>query len=148
MGGTDVTLDNSTLNITTQLFHVATPSSLSQSPALSVSDDGVSVGASQMEVTGTLGMILNGPVETAQISSHPSEDLHLESAAGSVVVVGRGGVHIEDGPGLDGVEITSNEQVSIASRSGAVSNSNYNVIQPPLCKRKSVLLRLFWMLKK
>ena len=70
-----------------------------------------------MEVTGTLGMVLNGPLETEQISSHPNSDLHLESASRSLMMVGRGGVQIQDGPAFEGVEITSNERLSISSRS-------------------------------
>lgn len=115
-GGSDITMDNTTLNITAQQFQVTPP--LSSSPALSISDDGtISVNASQMEVTGTLGMVLNGPLETGQISSHPNSDLNLESASGSLVMVGRGGVQIQDGPAFEGVEITSNERLSISSSS-------------------------------
>jgi hypothetical protein len=77
----------------------------------------VSVGASQVKVTGTLGMVLNGPLDTGQISSHPNSDLTLESASGSLTMVGRGGVRIQDGPAFEGVEITSNEKLSISSRS-------------------------------
>lgn len=61
-------------------------------------------------------MILNGPLEAEQISSHPNADLQLESASGSVVMIGRGGVLIQDGPEFDGVQITSNEKLSISSR--------------------------------
>ena len=75
------------------------------------------MGASQMEVTGTLGMVLNGPLETGQILSHPNSDLNLESASGSLTMVGRGGVLIQDGPAFEGVEIMSNEKLSISSRS-------------------------------
>ena len=115
--GSDIAMDNTTLNITAQQFLITSPSN-SSTPALSVSDDGtVSVGASQMEVTGTLGMVLNGPLETGQVSSHPNSDLNLESASGSLVIIGRGGVQIQDGPAFEGVEITSNERLSISSRS-------------------------------
>ena len=62
-------------------------------------------------------MVLNGPLETGQISSHPNADLNLESASGSLVMVGRGGVQIQDGPTFEGVEIMSNERLSISSRS-------------------------------
>ena len=62
-------------------------------------------------------MVLNGPLETGQISSHPNADLNLESASGSLVMVGRGGVQIQDGPAFEGVEIMSNERLSISSRS-------------------------------
>ena len=108
-------MDNSTLNITAQLFQVTTPTS--STPALSISDDVITVGAAQVQVKGTLGMILNGPLETAQISSHPNSNLNLESASGSVEMVGRGGVNIEDGPHFEGVQITSNEKLLISSRS-------------------------------
>lgn len=108
-------MDNSTLNITTQLFQVATPTS--PSPALSVTDDGITVGASQMVVQGTLGTILNGPLEAGEITSHPNADLSIESASGSLMMVGRGGVSIQDGPAFGGVQVTSNEGLSISSRS-------------------------------
>lgn len=114
-GGADVAMDNSTINITAQLFQVATPTS--SSPALSITDDHITVGASQMEVKGTLGMILNGPLETNQISSQPNDNLNIESASGTLVMVGRGGVIIQDGPEFDGVRVTSNEKLSISSRS-------------------------------
>ena len=108
-------MDNSTLNITAQLFQVATPTN--PSPALSITDDGITIGAAQMEVQGTLGIILNGPLETDEISSHPNSDLSIASVSGSLMMVGRGGVRIEDGPAFSGVQITSNEALSISSRS-------------------------------
>lgn len=108
-------MDNSTLNITTQLFQVVTPTN--SSPALSITDDSIIVGATEMEVQGTLGMVLNGPLETDEISSHPNADLNVESASGSLMMVGRGGVSIQDGPAFGGVQVTSNEGLSISSRS-------------------------------
>lgn len=131
-GGSDIAMDNTTLNITAQQFLITSPSN-SSTPALSVSDDGtVSVGASQMEVMGTLGMVLNGPLETGQVSSHPNSDLNLESASGSLVIIGRGGVQIQDGPAFEGVEITSNERLSISSRSEVchfkTNSKNYDTL--------------------
>ena len=108
-------MDNSTLNITAQLLQVMLPTD--SRPALSIGDDIITVGASLMEVKGTLGMVLNGPLETGHISSPPNTDLNIESASGSLIITGRGGVQIQDGPAFDGVEVTSNERLTIASRS-------------------------------
>lgn len=114
-GGADVVMDTSSVNITAQQFQVSSPTG--STPSLSVSDDVITVGAAQMEVKGSLGVVLNGPLETRQISSHPNADLSLESASGSLVITGREGVQIQDGAAFEGVQITSNERLSISSRS-------------------------------
>lgn len=114
-GGANVAMDNSTLNITAQLLQVMSPTD--SHPTLSIGDDVITVGASLMEVKGTLGMVLNGPLETGHISSPPNTNLNIESASGSLIITGRGGVQIQDGPAFDGVEVTSNERLTIASRS-------------------------------
>ncbi len=96
-------------------------SSSTGTPALTIDHQGVSVGAAQLDVRGTLGLTLGGPLETGQILSAPGDNLELLSPSGELTLIGSQGVRIQDGVGFNGIELTSNDDISITSRSGAVS---------------------------
>ncbi len=96
-------------------------SSSTGTPALRIDHQGVSVGAAHLDVRGALGLTLGGPLETAQIVSVPGDNLQLLSPSGEMTLIGSQGVRIHDGTGFNGIELTSNDDISITSRSGAVS---------------------------
>ena len=87
---------------------------------LSVSSDGVSVGATQLEVTSSLGMVVNGPLETNQIQSPANQNLEIHSVSGELGLFGGRGVHIRDGPGFNGVHLTSHDDLTLMSSTGQV----------------------------
>lgn len=101
-------------------------SSTGGTPALRIDHQGVSVGAAHLDVRGALGLTLGGPLETAQIVSVPGDNLQLLSPSGEMTLIGSQGVRIHDGTGFNGIELTSNDDISITSRSGAVSLVNCN----------------------
>lgn len=106
-------------SINTPLLQMFSPST--NTPSLTVDSQGVSVQATHLNVSGSLGLSLAGPLETEQVLSAPGENLQLSSPSGRMTITGSQGVRIEDGYGFDGIEIISNEGVSITSRNGAVS---------------------------
>ena len=126
MGGlSSIAIDNDSLNVTTPSFNVFTNSASSPTdPTLSVSNEGVSIVSNQLNVRGTLGVSLSGPLEAPQVISPPSEDLELISPSGQVRLVGSGGVRIEDGVAFRGIEVSSDDDVTITSQSGSVSWSH------------------------
>ena len=132
--GTKLSMNNNTLNITTDQFQVT--SGDMPTPSLSISDDQLSIGAAQLHVTGSLGLSLDGPLETARVTSEPNEELLVDASSGRLRVVGSEGISITDGPGFRGVEMTSNEELSFSSQNGAVC---YNISVHYARIHKSVL---------
>ncbi len=106
-------------SITAPLLQMLSPST--GTPSLVVNSQGVSIEAALLDVRGSLGLTLAGPLETGQIASPPGDNLQLSSPSGGVTITGSQGVRIEDGFGFDGIEVTANEDVSITSRNGVVS---------------------------
>ena len=113
----------SSINISTKRFSVHGPQEgREQKPILSVSSEGVWVGAAELQVTGPLGLNLNRPLETSQVQSPANQDLQLQSLSGKVEVRGGSGVIIHDGnTGSGGVTITSQADISLSSQTGQVS---------------------------
>ena len=66
---------------------------------------------------------MEGGVETSSLKSPSGRDLSLEAMAGSVEVVGGGGVSVEGGflGGREGVEVLSFGDLTLSSQSGSVS---------------------------
>lgn len=127
----DLTVDRSSLqvgtssiNISATRFSVQGVQSNGQQPLFSVANDSVSVGAAQLHVTGPLGMLLNGPLETSQIQSPANQNLQLQSLSGRVEVRGGSGVLIQDRSTTSGgVTITSQADISLISQAGQVSTA-------------------------
>ena len=72
---------------------------------------------------GSLGVTVEGGVETSSLGSVVGGDLSVEAAGGKLAMVGGGGLSIEGGftGGSEGVEISSYADLSLASQSGSVS---------------------------
>lgn len=87
-------------------------------------------------------MTVNKGVETTSVKSLTGRDLTLEATGGRLEVVGgEGGLSIEGGfsGGSQGVEILSNEDMSLESQSGSVSQyellkSHYQDIKRSKCQ--------------
>ena len=79
-----------------------------------------------MQVRGALGLTVAAGVETNSLSPPPGRDLSLDARGGRLEVVGgEGGVKLEGGftGGSEGVEISSNADLSLESRTGSVRTS-------------------------
>lgn len=125
--GSSVHLSDSSLNISAQQLSIlGRSSSPSQPPLLHVSEDSVQVGATQMYVTGALGTLLHGTLETSQVQSPANQNLALESLSGEVELTGGEGVHIQGGTGVSEVEVTSHGDLRITSLTGQVGERSRN----------------------
>ena len=69
---------------------------------------------------GTLGIFIEGPVETSQIQSSPNQQLKLESPSGNLRLVGSHGVTVETG-GIGGVAVSAQDDITLESQNGSVS---------------------------
>ena len=120
--GSSFQLGNASLSISAQQLAFSTTEGQPRPPLLSLSEDGVSIGATQVEVTGSLGASIAGPVETRAVQSPPNADLQLQSLSGGLVLTAAGGLVIQDSPGSDaGVSLTSNADLTLTSQSGQAS---------------------------
>jgi hypothetical protein len=115
--GSSVNLANTSLNISADRLTVSRQTSAT--PLLSVTDRGLSI-EPLMEVTGPLGVSVEGPLEANQIQSPANQDLQIQSLSGELQLTGGQGVRIEDGVGFDGVEVTSHSNLAISSQTGQV----------------------------
>ena len=86
---------------------------------LSVTENGVSIGAHMLEVKGQRGMSVSGSVSLSQLSGHPSQDLHLRAPSGSLQAQGAQGVALEAAAG--GLTLTAGGDLRIQSSNGPVS---------------------------
>ena len=122
--GSSLTIGNSSLNISTDTLSFLGLNA--SSTLLSVSNTGVRVGASQLEVTGSLGLTLNGPVQTSQLQSPANQNLQINSLSGQLELTGAQGVHIRDGPASSGIRLTSHNDFTLESQTGQVRNQRLN----------------------
>ena len=77
------------------------------------------------KVGGPLGLTVEAGVQTSSVRALPGRDLTLEARGGRLEMVGGdGGLKIEGGftGGSEGVEISSNADMSLASSTGSVSS--------------------------
>lgn len=116
--GSSLLLSNSSLNIVAEQLTVSEQTS--STPLLSVSTEGVGVASTRMDVTGSQGLSINGPLETSQVRSPSNQDLQIQSLSGELRLTGGRGLTLRDGPGFDGVTVTSSSDLSITSESGQV----------------------------
>ena len=118
-GNSHIQVSPSSVNISTASFSVR--SEAGQESLLSVDRTEVTVATAQLQVTGALGMFLNGPLETTSISSPANQDLQVQSFSGELSLQGASGVRIEDGSSVaGGVRITSQEDILLTSQNGQV----------------------------
>ena len=121
-GSSELRLGQNTLNISTDSFQVFSQDQASPGePLLSVTSEGISVGAAMLDARGTLGTTLEGPLETSQIQSAPNQPLRFESPSGELSLIGSSGVSIQAGP-LGSVDITSAGDINLQAQNGDVSS--------------------------
>ena len=118
--------DSSSLDIDSTVCNITAPSvqvfsSSATTPSLTVNQEGVSVDAQLLDVRGSLGLTLNGPLETELVRGPAGENLEVLSPSGQITLTGARGVRIEDGVGFSGVHITGSDDVTISSQFGTVS---------------------------
>lgn len=116
--GSSLHLTDASLNISADQLHVLQQDS--STPLLSVSDRGVNI-RPRVEVTDPLGAVIQGPLEVNQVQSPANQNLQIQSLSGELRLTGGQGVQIEDGVGLDGVEVTSHGNLVVSSQTGQVS---------------------------
>lgn len=120
-GSSELRLGQNTLNISTDSFQVFSQDQASPGePLLSVTSEGVSVGAAMLDARGTLGTTLEGPLETSQIQSAPNQPLRLESPSGELRLIGSSGVSIQAGP-LGSVDIMSAGDINLQAQNGDIT---------------------------
>lgn len=121
--GSSLQLGNTSLSISAQQLAFSTAAEgQPHTQILSVSEAGVSIGATQVEVTGSLGASVAGPVETSTVQSPPNSDLQLQSLSGGLVLTAAGRLVIQDSPGSDaGISLTSNSDLTLTSQAGQAS---------------------------
>ena len=130
-GNSHLRLGQNELNISTDTFQVFSQDQSSSGPLLSVTRNGVSVGATTLEARGTLGTTLEGPLETSQIQSAPNQQLRLEAPSGELSLIGSNGVSIQAGP-LGNVDIMSAGDINLLSQDGDVS-CGFDVLKSRTC---------------
>ena len=117
-GTSSLNIDSNVCNVTAPSVQVFSPSATT--PSLTVNQEGVSVDAQLLDVRGSLGLTLNGPLETQTVRAPAGEDLEVLSPSGQITLTGSQGVRIEDGVGFTGIDITGSDDVTITSRFGTV----------------------------
>ena len=122
-GGSQLHLGENSLNISTGSFHVHAQlgqNSQDSPPLLSVSPESVTVRAGRLEASGTLGIQVEGPVETAQLLSPANENLRIEAPSGSLDLLGSRGATLQSGF-ASGVDVSSYQDLTLRSQNGSVS---------------------------
>ena len=117
-GTSEMSLSPNAISINTTNFTVFAQTS-PKLPLLSASNGRVEVSAETLEVKGSLGVAIEGGVETSSLCSVEGVGLGVESRAGRMELVGGEGVSVEGGV-LGGVTVTSNKDLTLSSQSGAV----------------------------
>lgn len=108
------------MNVTSRDFRVRLPTQATAEPdLLSVTENGVTVGADLLEVKGQRGMSVSGSVSASQLSGHPNQDLHLSALSGRLQAQGALGVMLEAPAG--GLNVTAGGDLKIQSIGGPVS---------------------------
>jgi len=121
-GGSQFHLGENSLNISTGSFHIHEQGQSSQDspPLFSVSPENVTVRAGRLVASGTLGIQVEGPVETAEVLSPANENLRLEAPSGGLDLLASQGVTLQAGF-ASGVDVSSYRDLTLRSQSGSVS---------------------------
>ena len=109
---------------------------------LSVTENGVSIGAHMLEVKGQRGMSVSGSVSLSQLSGHPSQDLHLRAPSGSLQAQGAQGVALEAAAG--GLTLTAGGDLRIQSSNGPVSAHTHVINCSCICIEACYILCSVW----
>lgn len=116
-GSSSVTLRNNDIVIESDNFEVRSPEH--DRPLLMLTNGELVIGADILEAMGTRGVSLEGPVETDTLRAHSKQQLNIESASGSMNILGSQGATVESTTGT--VRIQSFNELLLHSTSGPVS---------------------------
>ena len=116
-GTSTVTLDNDGIAIESNNFQVRSPER--DTPLLMLTNGELVIGADILEAMGTRGVSLEGPVEVDTLRAHHKQQLNIESASGSMNILGSRGATVESSMGT--VNIQSFDQLLLHSSGGPVS---------------------------
>ena len=107
---------NDDILIQTNRFQVSSPER--DSPLLILDNGQLTIGADTLEAMGTLGVRMEGPIEANTIRAHTKQQLSIESASGSMNILGSLGVSMEATAGP--INIQSADEFLIRSVAGSV----------------------------
>ena len=116
-GTSTVTLGNDDIVIESNNFQVKSPER--DTPLLMLTNGELIIGADILEAMGTRGVSLEGPVEADTLRAHHKQQLNIESASGSMNILGSQAATVESTMGT--VNILSFDQLLLHSTSGPVS---------------------------
>ena len=116
-GTSTVTLDNDGIAIESNNFQVRSPER--DTPLLMLTNGELVIGADILEAMGTRGVSLEGPVEVDTLQAHHKQQLNIESASGSMNILGSRGATVKSSMGT--VNIQSFDQLLLHSSGGPVS---------------------------
>ena len=116
-GTNTVTVGNDGIVIESNNFQVKSPER--DTPLLMLTNGEIVIGADILEATGTRGVSLEGPVEVDTLRAHHKQQLNIESASGSMNILGSQGATVESSMGI--VNIQSFDQLLLNSNGGPVS---------------------------
>ena len=115
-GTSSLTLGADNIVIESDNFQVRSPES--DAPLLMLTNGELIIGADILEAMGTRGVTLEGPVEASTLRAHHKQQLNVESASGSMNILGSQGVTVESTVGT--VNIQSFDQLLLYSSNGPV----------------------------
>ena len=116
-GTNRVILRNDGVVIESDNFQVRSPER--NSPLLMLTNGEIVIEADVLEAMGTRGVSLEGPIETSTLRAHSKQQLNVESASGSMNILGSQGVTMESTSGT--VNIQSYNELLLHSADGPVS---------------------------
>ena len=116
-GSSRVVVKNNGVLIESDNFEVRSPER--DSPLLMLTNGEIVIGADILEAMGTRGVSLEGPIETSILRAHNKQQLNVESASGSMNILGSQGVTMESTSGT--VNIQSFNELLLHSADGPVS---------------------------
>lgn len=122
-GGSRVTLRNDGIVIESNDFQVRSPEH--DSPLLRLTNGEIVIEADILEAMGTRGVSLEGPIETNTLRAHNKQQLNIESASGSMNILGSQGVTVESTSGT--INVQSFNELLFHSAGGPVVMDASNI---------------------
>ena len=116
-GSSRAVVRNNGVVIESDNFEVRSPER--DSPLLMLTNGEIVIGADILEAMGTRGVSLEGPIETSILRAHNKQQLNVESASGSMNILGSQGVTMKSTSGT--VDIQSFNELLLHSADGPVS---------------------------
>ena len=118
VGNSTISVRNDDILVQSNRFQVSSPER--NDPLLILNNGELTVGADILEAMGTRGVSMEGPIEADTIRAHNKQQLSIESASGSMNILGSDGVSMEATAGQ--INIQSADELLLRSVSGSVRN--------------------------